>query len=136
MPRTPLRFLVTRLALVAPAAACTTRIADDDRTEVEFWGTVSAETEAGVRALSDAARADLVDALRQAERETSWRGMLEVLDERPLLEPLADRIEALVDQEIDAEVRAELLTPQGDERLRTLILSSIDTGLAAPRERR
>ena len=121
---------------MAPAAACTTRIADDDRTEVEFWGTVSAETEAGVRALSDEARAELVDALRHAERETSWRGMLEVLDERPLLEPLADRIEALVDQEIDAEVRAELLTPQGDERLRTLILSSIDTGLAAPRERR
>src|SRR5688572_30570994 len=134
MPRTPLRFLVTAVAIVALAAACTTRFADDDRTEVEFWGTVSEETEAGVRALSDEARAELVDALRLAERERSWRGMLEVLDERPLLEPLADRIEALVDQEIDAGVRAELLTEPGDERLRTLILSSIHSGLAAKRE--
>jgi hypothetical protein len=120
-------------ALAFLAAGCLTRITDDDRTEVEFWGTVSAETEAAVRALDDQARGEFVAALPEARLETTWRGVLDILDDVSSLEPMADRIRALVDQEIDASVRVELATPSGDAHLRHLILTSIDTALAAPR---
>ncbi|MFN2422001.1 MAG: hypothetical protein ABR527_11635 [Gemmatimonadota bacterium] len=33
-------------------AGCMTRLTNDERTKVEFWGTVSAETEVAVRELS------------------------------------------------------------------------------------
>ena len=112
-------------------AGCMTRLTNDERTKVEFWGTVSAETEAAVRELDEDARGELVAALPQAERETTWEGVLDVLDDRPVLEPLTDRIQTIVDREIDAGVRVELATPSGNERMRQLILTSIEDGLTA-----
>ncbi|MFN2422000.1 MAG: hypothetical protein ABR527_11630 [Gemmatimonadota bacterium] len=70
-------------------------------------------------------------ALPHAEREPTWKGVLDVLDDRPVLEPLTDRIQTIVDREIDAGVRVELATPSGNARLRQLILTSIEDGLAA-----
>jgi hypothetical protein len=113
-------------------AGCMTRLTNDERTKVEFWGTVSAEAEAAVRELGDEGRGELVAALPEAERESTWEGVLDVLDDRPALEPLTDRIHAIVDQEIDAGVRVELATPSGNDRLRQLILTSIENGLATP----
>ncbi len=103
----PLSFLIL---------ACVTRLADDDRNEVEFWSQISTATEAEVEALDEAWRAILVETLPEA---------------RSVLEPLADRVRMLADQEIDAGVRAELLTPEGDAQLRQLILSTMDNALAA-----
>jgi len=111
-------------------AACLTRFADDDRAEIEFWGKVSAATEDEVRALDDAGRAILAETLPEARAERTWRGVLEILDERSVLVPLTDRITGIVDQEIDAGVRTELLTEAGNARLRQLILSAIDNTLA------
>jgi hypothetical protein len=113
-------------------AGCMTRLTNDERTKVEFWGTVSAETETAVRELGDEGRGELVAALPEAERESTWEDVLDVLDDRPALEPLTDRIHAIVDQEIDAGVRVELATPSGNDRLRQLILTSIENGLATP----
>ena len=127
--RLPL-FAGAVLALLA--AACLVRFADDDRAEIEFWSKVGGATEDEVRALDDAGRTILVETLPEAREERTWRGVLEILDERSALEPLTDRITTIVDQEIDAGVRTELLTTAGDARLRQLILSTIDNTLAGP----
>jgi hypothetical protein len=119
------------LGLLA-VAGCMTRLTNDERTKVEFWGTVSAEAEAAVGELDEEGRGELVAALPEAERESTWEGVLDVLDDRPALEPLTDRIQTIVDQEIDAGVRVELATPSGNDRLRQLILTSIENGLATP----
>jgi hypothetical protein len=129
--RRPTRATAAMTFGLLAVAGCMTRLTNDERTKVEFWGTVSAEAEAAVRELSDEARGELVAALPEAQRETTWEDVLEVFDERAALEPMAERIQAIVDREIDAGVRIELATPSGNARLRRLILTSIENALAA-----
>ncbi len=124
--------VLAAIILSLPAVACVTRLNSHERSEIEFWSQVSATTEEAVRDLDDEGRAVLAETLPEARQEETWRGVLEILDERSVLVPLTDRVQTFVDREADASVRTDLVTSGGNRRLRDLILSSIDNALAEP----
>lgn len=111
-------------------ASCSTTI-ESSRTETsEFYGAVASDVAALVESLGALAADELAATLPGLEVRTTWQDVLDEFSERPRLDPLAEEIRDAIDRHADPGMRAQILAPGGNRRLRDLIVTTLENALA------